>query len=118
MSEKTDYSEFKKSELENWIELSHAFLDNQGVPRKDGGTLSIYGRIERYSVIKSQELAALRSELDALREALRWYAEARWGWTGDDESIVCEWPDWEKDPAGFHFKTGGEVASAALAGNE
>jgi len=62
--------------------------------------------------------AALRSERDALREALRWYAEARWGWTGDDESIVCEWPDWEKDPAGFHFKTGGEVASAALAGNE
>lgn len=72
MSEKTDYSEFKKSELENWIELSHAFLDNQGVPRKDGGTLSIYGRIERYSVIKSQELAALRSELDALKEALEY----------------------------------------------
>jgi len=64
------------------------------------------------------ELNSLRSERDALREALRWYAEARWGWTGDDESIVREWPDWEKDPAGFHFKTGGEVASAALAGNE
>jgi len=71
MSEKTDYSEFKKSELENWIELSHAFLDNQGVPRKDGGTLSIYGRIERYSVIKSQELAALRSELDTLKSLLK-----------------------------------------------
>jgi len=64
------------------------------------------------------ELNSLRSERDALREALRWYAEARWGWTGDDESVVCEWPDWGKDPAGFHFKTGGEVASAALAGNE
>lgn len=50
-------------------------------------------------------------QIKALREALSVYANAKWGWDGDDNSVVREWPD----DVDVFFKDGGAIANNALA---
>ena len=75
---KTDYTEFEKQQLEDWLELCHEFLDGQNTPRDEGkgAVLTVYGRLVKYATNKNKELAALReraekaeAERDALKEA-------------------------------------------------
>ncbi len=74
---RTDYSEFEKQQLEDWLELCHEFLDGQNTPRNEGkgATFSVYGRLMKYATSKNNELASLReraekaeAERDAVKE--------------------------------------------------
>lgn len=51
--------------------------------------------------------------------SLQWYAQAKWGHNGDDESVVRRWPHDKFDYSSFpqrheFFKSGGNVARAAI----
>jgi len=45
---------------------------------------------------------------------LRMYAESKWGWDGEDNSVVRSWGEVYPEPKGFHFKAGGDMAKIAL----
>lgn len=63
----TDYTEFTKQELEQWVELCMEFFDDKKIPKTEGGALlSVYGRLIKFSEVKGNELAFLRARAEEL----------------------------------------------------